>query len=652
MLVDPSGRAISSADLWQRQAEKAVVGPGANVYANGISIAGMTPAKYMEAAQSLYWRQPWIRTAEGIISRKLSTMDWHLAFHKETDALETPILSGPAYDFLSLGSPRQQLSRTKLWGITIRHMGVCNNAFWYPDLRRPENGCIYINPSRVTPIPTEEGYLSHWKVDANPWDAENSGVRFEKDEILWFQLEAADIGFYAHGLVYTAYTKAMLSQSADNHALQTLDSGGRLQGILTPKDDDYLNDFQFASVQRELRNITEMDDSAKRMVLLRKAVEFTPTTMRPGELELPTLMRMTKEDIYEIWGVPRSQTGGMTEVGMNSGDRQSYEEAALQQNAIHPRAVVFEETVNQLLKTFDPRLELEFDEPQFDDERPLFEMLKMSEFAPLSRNERRAIIKKPPIKGADGDIIEQNPGLLQVVPPLPIARSYITGRLQDGTTVDQPNTPQDPQQRLDAINEARGFRGKQDINKAELSEAIATRIIEKADHFLARPNDLDLIASQKLVAGVVGDKATAASILREVHDGLKAIIQTGRANDWAVEEYAEAVRGSALVSGHLEHAAPVMSASPPPRLTARKSDDGQVLVTLPKVNVDVPETIVNVPAPDMTPVAKAINDLGWNLLQAMPQPVNVPPPPVPEKLRRVVERDKDGRITAIVDMAV
>src|SRR4030095_2009681 len=162
-------------------------------------------------------------------------------------------------------------------------------------------------------------------------------------------------------------------------------------------------------------------------------VEFTATTMRPSELELPTLMRMAKEDIYEIWGVPRSQTGGMTEVGMNSGDRQSYEEAALQQNAIHPRIAMFEETVRKLLATFDPRLRLVFEAPEVDDDRPLFEMLKMSECAPLSRNERRAIIKKPPMK-TNGDIIEQNPGLLQIEPPLPIARSYITGRLQGGTT--------------------------------------------------------------------------------------------------------------------------------------------------------------------------------------------------------------------------
>jgi len=148
-----------------------------------------------------------------------------------------------------------------------------------------------------------------------------------------------------------------------------------------------------------------------------------------------------------------------------------------------------------------------------------------------------------------------------------------------------------------------------------------------------------MIAPQKLVARVLG----SADLLREVHDGLKAIIATGQANDWAVEEYAEAVRGAALTPDHLAHAASVMSAPP-----SMKSADGLVSVTLPSVQ----PTPVNVAAVDMTPVAKAITDMGDRILAGMPEPTIVPPFPLPEKLRRVIERDKDGRITAIVDMAV
>lgn len=648
-LVDRNGQPISTVDLFRNAANKAVIGPGANVYANGgLPLSGMSSRKYMEQAQRLYIDNPWIHTAEGLISKKLSVSDWKIMVHTTDFDTEKSVDSGPAYDMLDIGSPLQEMSRSKLWQITSRHMGLCNNAFWYPDRKQPENGCIYINPARMTPVPNEAGYLHFWLLDAD--DFGENGVRFEKDEILWFQLEAADTGFFGHGLVFSALMKATLSTATDRHAIQVLETGGRLQGILTPTKDDFINDFAFASMQRELRNVTELDDSAKRMVLLRKAVEFTPTTMTPNDLNLALLMRTSKEDIYEIWGVPRSQTGGMTEVGMNSGDRQSYEEAALQQNAIHPRVVVFEETVRKLLTTYDPRYRLVVQEPEFDDERPLYEMLKMSEYAPMSRNERRRLIKLPPMV-KNGDVVEQNPGLLQIEPPLPIARSYITGRLQDGTTVDATDTPLDPQQHLDAINTARRAP-KQTVGKAEaeepgevamvLSKAIAERITEKADHFLAKPGDMDMIAPRKLVSRVMG----SADALRDIHDALKAIVATGQANDWAVEEYAEAVRGSALVSDHLEHPSAPVEPAPP----SAKADDGQVTVTLPRVTVQ--PTPVTIPAMDMTPIAKAISDMGQRIIEGMPEPTVVPPFPKPEKLRRVVERDPDGRIVAIVDVAV
>ena len=67
-------------------------------------------------------------------------------------------------------------------------------------------------------------------------------------------------------------------------------------------------------------------------------------------------------------------------------------------------------------------------------------------------------------------------------------------------------------------------------------------------------------------------------------------------------------------------------------------------MTLPRVTVQ--PAAVHVPATDMTPVAKAVTELGDMLREAMPKPVEVPPPVT---LRRLVERDADGRIIAIVD---
>ena len=174
------------------------------------------------------------------------------------------------------------------------------------------------------------------------------------------------------------------------------------------------------------------------------------------------------------------------------------------------------------------------------------------------------------------------------------------------------------------VAEARGFRGNQSSTKADLNPslvaAIAERITEKADDFLARPNDVNRIASKSMLARVLDiSPADAAVLLREVHAGLKAIVAEGQANDWAVEEYAEAVRGARLLSLDAEQleAAPVDSAPPP-----------------------------------VEAVAKAVADLGEMLVA---RPADPPTPPLaPEvRLRKFLpERDKDGRIVAIVESFV
>jgi hypothetical protein len=73
-----------------------------------------------------------------------------------------------------------------------------------------------------------------------------------------------------------------------------------------------------------------------------------------------------------------------------------------------------------------------------------------------------------------------------------------------------------------------------------------------------------------------------AEALDDSHARLKDIVAKGKANDWAVEEYAEAVRGTAKASDHLELPAPVEPDPPPPppvlrRFVPERDADGRIL---------------------------------------------------------------------------
>jgi hypothetical protein len=81
------------------------------------------------------------------------------------------------------------------------------------------------------------------------------------------------------------------------------------------------------------------------MNILRGPVEFNRLSATPSELDLVGVMNLSRDEVHELWNVPRSQVGGQVSTGMNSGDSKGYDEAVLWQNAVGPRLRSFAETV-------------------------------------------------------------------------------------------------------------------------------------------------------------------------------------------------------------------------------------------------------------------------------------------------------------------
>ena len=181
-----------------------------------------------------------------------------------------------------------------------------------------------------------------------------------------------------------------------------LSSGGRLSGFLAPKDGT-MSEANYQQLVADFRSVVEQPDAAKRLQVLRAPVDFTPTTMTPAELHIRDLMNGSRDDLLGLWGVPLSQIGGSNPAGLNSGDTRKYDEAALWQNANHPRIVGFTETVQGLLDRYVEAgaiVELEIDEPEFDDDSPRYDLLFKSISTPLRNRERRALVGLDPF-GAD-----------------------------------------------------------------------------------------------------------------------------------------------------------------------------------------------------------------------------------------------------------
>src|SRR3990167_8333602 len=353
---------------------------GSAVYAIGtypqLDSLSRAPQKLMAEAQALFHTQTWVAAAERAIVGRYVRAPWHL---EQADGDTVDKNASPAekavLDFLK--RPNEKTSRRQLWSLTLRHLGLCGNGFWYLDQRDALGvplQVLYVNPARLSPVEDAAKNLLGWIMDKpdNPLTrAGATPVPFELDELKHFMLDEPDFGHWGIGIA----------------------------GLLSPKQGaSTMNDDQWLATVRDYRNIVGDPDAAKRLHIVRGPVDFTETASKPSELQLAGLSSASRENILAAWGVPLSQIGIMQSSGLNSGEHVKYEEAALWQGPIDYRADSFEEQVQALIDLFGLGLSLVVETPAFDDQQPLYVNAEKAKVVPLTVDERRALVGLDPLE--------------------------------------------------------------------------------------------------------------------------------------------------------------------------------------------------------------------------------------------------------------
>lgn len=359
----------------------------------------------------------YIRGAEKAISGKIADplqgVGWHLedpdgetidekyADPKAREAYELIAHPDAALDEAKVGIKH---SRVAMWEATSRHLGLAGNAAWFGDSLDGygiPKALLYIRPDRLTPRYADNtgNVLDHWLLDRRPGF---EGTRLDLNEVWLFNLETPNEGVWAPGLVESALTKALLNGAIDRHFSTTLAGGGRLAGIIAPKQGAIEDDGVFGQMMRDWRNVTEQPESAKRLQVVRAPIDFIRTAATAQELALIDLMTRNRDDLLALWGVPLSQLGGVTAAGLNSGDVRKYDEAALWQNAVTPRLSRMTVGMQSLLDRFRLYIggwapKLVFDIPEFDDDSPRYDKVQKAQFIALTNNERRDLIGFEPL---------------------------------------------------------------------------------------------------------------------------------------------------------------------------------------------------------------------------------------------------------------
>lgn len=421
-----------------RPAAKAQTGIGSVFMQSHPPITALTrtPQQTAREAQQIGASDATIRAAERVIASRFSTAGWELEDRNGVTVGEGPDdNSEPGYlairDLLrrpynpQAGDPQTQTPRTwaQLTALTCRHMGLCGVAFWYLDQAEALAGTplsiLYINPARMTPVIDRAGALTGWVLDK---DKPNGDVPLEVERVIPFYLEPPDEGVWPHGLVESAIAKSEVSRLADRHVSMTLAAGGRLSGIMSPKE-GFLDDAVYHQLVRDIRTIAEAPDAAKRMLILRGPVEYTQSSASLSDLDLVALSHLTREDKLALWGVPHSILGLPTPGGLGGGTSKDADEAIFWQNAVGPRLRAFAETLQTLLldryAALGLPVEIEFEEPEFDDRMPQFDMAAKSMVIPMTTKERRDLLGLDPFGDERDDEVWLAAGVVRSdIPPV------------------------------------------------------------------------------------------------------------------------------------------------------------------------------------------------------------------------------------------
>ena len=448
------------------------IGPGSGVLMTEYPLSTLgnqqSPQQRMRQAWKLGIEVPWIRAAELVIASKIQGLAWHIEDGDEntvdddyvgTDAQDLRTLLEKPMANLPVG---QQMFRTALWRLTIRHIGLCGNAFWYLDAMNTfgePNAVLYIRPDRMSPNDDANGNLVSWQLDRT---ATNPGITISLEESIHFVYDPPDIGHFGVGLVESAMLWLGNSQGLDRHEAMLISSGGRLSGILAPKT-GVVGPEQSLQIERDWRTIVDTSDAAKRLQILNAPVDFTKTTLTPAEMNLVELMTNARDNLLALWHIPLTAVGVHergSSISAGAAKVTETDDQTVWENAVKARTEPFLEHLQYRLA--DPyqsqgqSFTIVLDYPTFDDNSQTYVDAQQAVNQPITNNERRNILGLDPI---DDAVIGLSGGPLGEEVWMPATQVYAFTQAQ-GIKPPEP-TPQtlatpDPTNDMDSVSLAAG----------------------------------------------------------------------------------------------------------------------------------------------------------------------------------------------------
>lgn len=276
-----------------------------------------------------------------------------------------------------LDRPNKDVSWREFIEKSIIRYDLAGNAFWYYDeideIDGTFTGVYNISPVRM--YPAKKGIkVIGWVVD---YDERGGGTPFSLEEIEHLSAGSADDEVFGVGVVESVLYEWEVNQLLPKHVADVLTLGGRLAGMVSPKDRS-LGEDEFQDTLRAWRQIATSGDAAKRLLVFPEPIEWTRGAATPQEIGLPGINELNRTNILSAFPISEFRLGVPQESGLNSGDTRKHMFREHWEFSIHPRVAMLNQKiqhgwVDKFAERAGEVLTFEIKEPNRDDAPTLLE---------------------------------------------------------------------------------------------------------------------------------------------------------------------------------------------------------------------------------------------------------------------------------------
>lgn len=292
------------------------------------------------------------------------------------------------------------MTQFSLIEITTQHLELTGNAYWYVGrgkrLGMPsEIWPLYPDTVKVASHPTEfiSGYV---------YQPRGSGdqIPLKREEIIHFKYNDPDNLYYGIGPLQAAARDFDIYQSAQNLNFNLFKNGAMPAGIMST--DQPIAQDTYDRLMKKFSDTYQGDENAFKTMFLSHGFKYSAMTINPADLLLIEQMRMTQEDIRQIFKVPKTRLLSVDDVKFANFD--GTERAYMRWNIVGKMKRLVGALNEFLLPMYGPMGEghrFHFANPVPSDRKLDAEIAALQVDKVRTRNEIRADLGLDPVQGGD-----------------------------------------------------------------------------------------------------------------------------------------------------------------------------------------------------------------------------------------------------------